>query len=63
MKDHKENLLNNPTVKLLNPNNSSIGQVSKIKLAEINSKVKVTNGGDPGRHSYYIIGRILRFKH
>ena len=38
-KDHKENFLNNPTFRLINPAKSEIGSVSKVILDKINSSL------------------------
>ena len=40
LKDHKPDFQNKPSVRLLNPNKSNIGKVSKQKLAIINTKVR-----------------------
>ena len=39
LKDHKDNFLNNPTCRLINPTKSEIGRVSKKILDKINSAV------------------------
>ena len=36
LKDHKENFLNRPTIRLLNPANNEIGRISKHILQNIN---------------------------
>ena len=40
LKDHKENFLNNPTVRLLIPAKTKIGRISKSILANINSEIR-----------------------
>ena len=40
LKDHKENFINNPTVRLLNPAKNEVGRISKIFLSQINNEVK-----------------------
>ena len=37
LKDHKENFLNNPTVRLINQAKNEIGRISKVILDKINS--------------------------
>ena len=37
LKDHKENLANKPTVRLINPANNEIGRISKCILDDINA--------------------------
>ena len=44
LKDHKDNFRDKPTVRLLNPNKSNIGKVSKIKLEVINSTLREKTG-------------------
>ena len=39
LKDHKENFLNKPTCRLINPSKSEIGKISKQLLEEINRKL------------------------
>ena len=39
MKDHKENFLNHPTTRLINPAKNEIGRISKQILDQINSKL------------------------
>ena len=39
LKDHKENFLNNPTFRLINPAKSEIGSVSKVILDKINTSL------------------------
>ena len=40
LKDHKENFINNPTVRLLNPAKNEVGRISKIILSQINNELK-----------------------
>ena len=40
LKDHKENFLNNPIVRLLNPTKNEVGRISKSIVANINSEIK-----------------------
>lgn len=44
LKDHKENFMNAPKCRLINPAKSEIGKVSKIKLQAINQAVKISTG-------------------
>ena len=39
LKDHKPNFGNKPTYRLVNPNKSEIGRISKVTLDRINSKI------------------------
>ena len=39
LKDHKENFVNKPTCRLINPSNPEIGKISKQLLGEINRKL------------------------
>ena len=38
LKDHKENFINNPTVRLLNPAKNEVGRISKTISSQINNK-------------------------
>ena len=38
LKDHKENFLNNPTVRLKNPAKNELGRISKARLDNINKR-------------------------
>ena len=38
--DHKENFLNNPTVRLINPVKSKLGRISKAILDNINKRLR-----------------------
>ena len=40
LKDHKENFSQNPKVRLINPNKSQLGKISKSKLDKINRTVR-----------------------
>ena len=40
LKDHKENFVNNPNTRLINPAKNEIGRVSKVILDKINSDLK-----------------------
>lgn len=40
LKDHKENFMNNPTVRLINPAKNQIGRISKVILDKINLGLK-----------------------
>ena len=42
LKDHKENFVNHPTCRLINPAKSELGKVSKQILDNINSKIRKT---------------------
>ena len=39
LKDHKENFLNNPTVRLINPAKNELGRISKAILDNINKRL------------------------
>ena len=39
LKDHKENFLNNPTVRLINPAKNELGRISKAILDHINKRL------------------------
>ena len=40
LKDHKENFINIPTVRLLNPAKNEVGRISKIILSQSNIELK-----------------------
>ena len=40
LKDHKQNIRNNPTCRLLNTNKCELGKVSKVILQDFNCEVK-----------------------
>ena len=44
LKDHKQNHINNPTFRLLNPTKQELGKVSKQKMEHIVSVVKEKSG-------------------
>ena len=39
LKDHKENFLNNPTVRLMHPEKNELGRISKAILHNINKRL------------------------
>ena len=39
LKDHKENLQNNPTVRLINPAKNKLGKISKVIFDKINKNI------------------------
>ena len=39
LKDHKENILNNPTVRLVNPAENELGRISKAILHDISKRL------------------------
>ena len=39
LKDHKENFLNNPTVRLINPAKNELGRINKAILDNINKRL------------------------
>ena len=39
LKDHKENFLNNPTVRLMHPAKNELGRISKAILHNINKRL------------------------
>ena len=40
LKDHKENFINNPTTRLINPAKNELGRISKVIIANINSQLR-----------------------
>ena len=40
LKDHKENFLNNPKTRLLNPAKNELGRISKARLDKINLNLR-----------------------
>lgn len=40
LKDHKDNFINNPKCRLINPAKTEMGKISSIKLKEINSELR-----------------------
>ena len=42
LKDHKNNFNNNPKARLINPNKSALGRVSKQMLDRINTEIKAS---------------------
>ena len=44
LKDHKDNFLNNPKVRLINPTKSEVGKIAKLILENINSTVRRKSG-------------------
>ena len=40
LKDHKENFLNNPKIRLLNPSKNELGRISKTILDKININLR-----------------------
>lgn len=44
LKDHKENFINQPKCRLINPAKSDIGKISKMKLQSINEAVRAETG-------------------
>ncbi|MEL7309459.1 MAG: hypothetical protein AAGK05_17460, partial [Pseudomonadota bacterium] len=40
LKDHKDNFINNPTTRLINPSKNEIGRISKRVLEKLNSKLR-----------------------
>ena len=41
LKDHKENFLNNPTTRLINPAKNELGRISKVILEKVNKEIKL----------------------
>ena len=40
LKDHKENFLNNPTTRLINPAKNELGRISKVIIENINTQLR-----------------------
>ena len=55
LKDHKENFLNNPTCRLINPTKSEIGKVSKQLLDRINNVVRSRTAVNQWRNSTSVV--------
>ena len=58
LKDRKENFLNNPTCRLINPAKSNIGRVSKVILEKVNSAVRSQLKANQWRNSEAVIERF-----
>ena len=44
LKDHKDNFLNNPETRLINPTKSELGKVVKVKMAKVLNTVRAKSG-------------------
>ena len=44
LKDHKDNFLNRPETRLINPTKSELGKVAKRKLANVLNTVRAKSG-------------------
>ena len=49
LKDHKENFLNNPKTRLLNPAKNELGRISKVILDEINLNLRNITKANQGK--------------
>ena len=55
LKDHKDNFMNNPKVRLLNPTKPELGKISKQFIAKIVSTVKVKSGLNQWKNTKSVI--------
>ena len=55
LKDHKDNFINNPQCRLINPAKSEIGKISKKILDEVNSNIRTQLGLNQGRSTDSVI--------
>ena len=55
LKDHKDNFVNNPTCRLINPTKSEMGKVSKQILDRINNAVRLSTGVNQWKNSAAVI--------
>jgi hypothetical protein len=61
LKDHKENFIDRPQCRLINPAKKELGGVVKIKLEEINREIRYTTGVNQWQSTqkWFKIGSIL----
>ena len=55
LKDHKDNFLNNPTCRLINPTKSEVGKISKIILEKVNKEIRAATSLIQWRNSSEVI--------
>ena len=55
LKDHKDNFVNKPTCRLINPAKSEIGRISKVILENINTTVRQKTGLNQWKNSASVI--------
>ena len=56
LKDHKENFLNNPKTRLLNPAKNELGRISKVILDKINLNLRNTTKANQWKNTNDVIG-------
>ena len=62
MKDHKENFLNNPKTRLLNPAKNELGRISKAILDKINLNLRNTTKTDQWKNTNDLISWFKSIK-
>ena len=55
LKDHKDNVINNPKCRLINPMKSDIGRISKQILEKINKNIRETSKYHQWRNTSVVI--------
>ena len=62
LKDHKENLDNNPTVRLINPAKNELGHISKTILGTTNKSIREAIGFNQWRNTDTVIDWFKRIR-
>ena len=62
LKEHKNNFVNNPTCRLINPTKSNMGIISKQILEDINNKVRVYCNVQQWKNSQSVINWFTSLK-
>ena len=62
LKDHKENLQNNPTVRLTNPGKKEIGRISKAILGKINSSLIKQSKANQWKNTQNVIEWFMKIE-
>ena len=62
LKDHKENFLNNPKTRLLNPAKNELGRISKAILDKINLNLRNTTKANQWKNTNDVINRFKSIK-
>ena len=55
LKDHKDNFLNKPTTRLINPAKNELGRISKVILEKINQQVRSSLGLNQWKSTSHVI--------
>ena len=62
-KDHKDNFLNNPSTRLINPSKNEIGRISKRVLEIVNSKLRLSTGVKQWQNTKQVIDWFNGLEH